>query len=285
MIAQELEYHAPASADEAVGLLDGAGAETVVLGGGTWVVPELTYGDRAAGRVVDLRRAGLGGVRDDGDAIVVGATTTYAELLAAPASARVPLLRTLAAGITGGAQVRNAGTLGGSACYASPSSDVPAALVALGAVLRLRSAAGDRELPAAEFLTGASTTALRPDELLVELRVPAPADARHGYVKLKFGGSSWPIATGACVLRVAGGTVEAAALALGGVEGRPLALDLGDLVGRPLAEVAGEDVGARADAAVTDPYADVLADAGYRRSVAGVVARRAFAQAVTGEGS
>ena len=135
-------------------LLRATDGPTVLIGGGTWVVPEMSHGKRRPARVIDLRRAGLGGVREDGDG---AGDRRYDHLhgsAGVPAVAtRLPLLRTLARGITGGAQIRNGGTVGGSACYASPASDMPAALVALGATLRLRSRgrrarAGGRGVPA-----------------------------------------------------------------------------------------------------------------------------------------
>src|SRR5438034_798571 len=120
----------------------------------------------------------------------------------------------MAIGITGGGQIQNRGTVGGSACYAFPSSDVPAALVALGATLRLASAGGRREAAAADFFTGAFGADVRPGEVLAEIRIPAPpAGARQGYYKFKLCESSWPIATAACVL----GGDGASTLALGGV--------------------------------------------------------------------
>ena len=102
--------------------------------------------------------------------------------------------------ITGGISIVGQGTIGGSACYANPSSDVPACLLALRARLQLRSIAGTREIDAAEFYRGAFATARRADEILTAIVFPKmSATATCGYQKLKFSMGSWPIVTAAVV--------------------------------------------------------------------------------------
>jgi CO/xanthine dehydrogenase FAD-binding subunit len=272
MIRHRFAYEAPESVAEAVGLL--ADGSATVLSGGTWVVPELTRAQRTAGRVVDLRRAGLDRVRAAADGgLLIGAATTYATLARDPLVAvRAPLLAHMAAGITGGAQLRNVATIGGSACYASPSSDVPGALVAVGATLALAREGGARELAAQEFFADAFATDLRPGELLTEIAVPAPPPGvRWGYRKLKLCGSSWPIATAACMAGTGDdGRPTGLRLVLGGVAATPLVVDVGD------AESAGAAIAVAAGRAVTQPYADDLADGDYRRRVAPVLATRAL---------
>ncbi|MEU8039597.1 FAD binding domain-containing protein [Streptosporangium sp. NPDC049078] len=259
MITQNFAYHAPTDLEGVVAAL--AGHDAVIVGGGTMVVPDLTHGRTSADVVVDLSRAGLSGITRAGDTVVVGATTTYTRLLR-DGGEQVPPLRRIAGGITGGPQIRNRGTVGGSACYANPSSEVPAVLVALGAELRLVSAAGVREVAAADFFTGAFTTARRPDEVLAALVLPGPAGP-FGYHKLKLAESSWPIATAACV-RLPGGGLR---LALGGVAATPLPVHLeSDDPGHVRAEVGR---------VLTEPWSDVLADGDYRRRVAPVAALRA----------
>ncbi|MEV5556916.1 FAD binding domain-containing protein [Nonomuraea wenchangensis] len=281
MITNNFAYHAPTDLDGVVAALSAASGPAVVLGGGTMLVPDMTHGRTVADVVVDLSRAGLSGITLDGGVVVAGATTTYAHVLADPRARELtPLLCRVAGGVTGGPQIRNKGTIGGSACYANPSSEVPAALVALGARLRLASAGGVREVAAEDFFTGAFATARRSDEVLAAIALPTPDGARPGYVKLKLAESSWPIATAACVP----GPDGALRVALGAVAATPLLLTLDP------PEAGAADPAWRAyvrevvAAVLTEPWSDVLADGEYRRRVAPVVAARAVADALQAEG-
>lgn len=269
MITRAFEYHTPSSAADAAALVSSLEGDLSIISGGTWVVPEMTHGVRSPRHVVDLRRAGLGGLARDNGSVVIGTTVTYAEVLGATEAPA--LLKTMARGVTGGGQVHNQGTLGGSACYANPASDVPGALLGLDARLRLRQGDATRELAAAEFFTGGFETAVQPGELLTEIVVPA-GDERSGYYKFKTCESSWPIATACCTLD-AGGAVTR--LALGGVAAAPVLVE--QAIGATDAAAVEEAV------RVTEfePWSDVLADGGYRRRIAGVVAKRAFVAATT----
>ncbi len=259
MIPTRFAYEAPGSAADAVALM--AGADARVLAGGTWVVPELGSGASRPGVVVDLRRAGLGTITEGEGTVRIGATATYADLLGSDlVRERLALLHEMAGGITGGWAIRGQGTIGGSLAAARPASDVPAVLVALGAVAHVASADGERAVPAASLLAGPMRTGLARGELLTELEVPVQAGT-HGYVKLKRGASSWPIAT-------------AAALAQDGVVTR---LVLGGVAGTPV-EV-GPDGG---PPEIGEPWDDELAPGSYRAAVAAPLAARAMRKAIGG---
>jgi carbon-monoxide dehydrogenase medium subunit len=259
VIPSRFAYEAPRSAEEAVALLDGGDAR--VLAGGTWVVPELGSGAAAPRVVVDLRRAGLGAIAPDGATVRIGATATYADLIASPVvRERLPLLHEMALGITGGWAIRAQGTLGGSLAAARPMSDAPAVLAALGAVAHVAGPRGPRAVPAAELVAGPMRTALRADELLTELEVPVQAGG-HGYVKIKRGFSSWPIATAAAVAQ--DGALSR--LVLGGVAGTPVEVDVTTLAPQ-----------------IAEPWEDELAPAEYRVAIAGAIAARAAAKAMGG---
>lgn len=265
MITRHFTYHCPDSIEEAVGLLAQCDAEADVVAGGTWVVAEMTAGLRRPVRVVDLARAGLGEIEVEGDELVVGAMATYRDVIDSPVVAeRLPVLRDVALGVTGGAQIANRGTIGGSACYANPNSDVPVALAALDARMCLRSVRGVRELPAGEFFLGAYSTALAPGEVLEATRTTIGPGLRAGYSKFKLCAGSWPIVTAAGVER--GGRRH---IVLGGVQGQPLR------VGLPAAD--GGDLTSLICDAITAPYDDALASGAYKRSIAPAVARRALA--------
>lgn len=253
MISHPFAFFRPESLEEALALAAEHGADARALAGGTVLVPEMNRGALRPGAVIDLSRCGLGRAAPGR----VGALATYRELAGLPG-----LLGAAAAGVTGGAQVRNRATAGGSACYGNPSSDVPAVLVALEAVLVLVSVRGERRVPAAAFFVDAFATAAQPDELLVAIDLPPGDGWRFGYRKLKFGESSWPIVTAAALVH-ADGRVR---VVLGGAAATPVAVEPGG---------AGE-LEEAVRAALVEPWSDVLADSAYRRRVAPVVARRAL---------
>ncbi|MGY1692059.1 FAD binding domain-containing protein [Geodermatophilus sp. SYSU D01105] len=279
MIATRFGYVAPR---DLPGCLDALADGGRVLAGGTWVLPEMDRGESAPTRLVDLRRAGLGGVALTGTGLWLGAMCTYADLLASPAvAAHAPLLRTMAGGITGGWALRNQATVGGAAVAARPQSDVPAALVVSGAVALVAGPDGERAVPAHELFAGASRSAVGAGELLVGFDLPSAAGAGSGYVKLKRGASSWPIATAAALVRLDdAGTCTDATLVLGGVAAVPVRADVSSLVGSVPGETELRAAADLAAAAVPEPWEDVLAPASYRAAVAAPVARRALAAAV-----
>lgn len=252
---------------------------SVLLGGGTMLVPEMTHGRVTPRTVIDLSRADLAGIRASRAEAVIGAMTTYADILSSPpARAALPLFAQAAAGITGGPQIRNRGTLGGSASYANPASDIPTCLLAAGARMRLASSAGTREVAADQFYLGPFHTARRPDEVLAEVVVPAPSGARWGYMKLKTCESSWPIVTAGCLLRGDGSM----RVALGGASSAPVLVSAAPPPTAGGARDRGwlEHIRETVYSALVDPWSDVLADSEYRRRVAPVIVARAVTRAL-----
>jgi CO/xanthine dehydrogenase FAD-binding subunit len=255
-----MRYTRPADVDGVTAAL--ADGDAVVVGGGTVVVPEMTHGRVRPSAVVDLARAGLAGITRGDGVWVVGAMTTYTEL----ERSAVPLLATVARGVTGGPQIRNRGTVGGSASYANPSSDVPAALVALSARLRLAKAGGVREVAAADFFAGAFRTVREPDEVLTAITVP-DTEAAPGYLKFKLVEGSWPIVTAATL---AGPTIR---VVLGGATAVPVAVELARDSWR-------DQLRSEVDRVLTRPWDDVLAPGHYRARIAPVIAARSVAAAL-----
>ncbi|MEZ5099998.1 MAG: FAD binding domain-containing protein [Thermoleophilia bacterium] len=279
MISKRFEYHTPHSVEQAVGLLAEKNGEAVVLGGGTWVVPDMTHGTITPGHVVDLRRAGLDGIEAEAGGLRIGATATYTQILESElVRERAPALHALAVGITGGAQLRNQATMGGGVCYALPSADPHGALVALGARYRLASKGGVREVDAESFYTGVQQSVLQPGELLTDIIVPEqPAGSRQGYYKFKLCESSWPIVTACAVVVVDGsGTVTSARVAVGGASETPYLVDTAGIVGATLGPEQAAVVAAAAEAACARPYGDPLASGEYRKMIAGAIAKRAL---------
>lgn len=281
MITQPFVYRAPTSVAEAIEILAENPGTSRVIGGGTWVVPECNRDESRPAVLVDLRRAGLGGIDVVDDVVCVGATATYSAVMSSLDVARhLPLLAAMASGITGGRQIQSQGTVGGSVVAARPSSDAPAAVAALDATLVVAGPDGERRVTGTGMFPDASTSCLREGEILTRLEFAVRPAARWGYYKLKRSASSWPIATAACVLG------EQPRLVLGGVSATPVHVDLGPVLARrPLTPDTIEETVRRAAESVSTPWEDELAPATYRAAVAGPVARRALEMAAHQEES
>jgi carbon-monoxide dehydrogenase medium subunit len=258
MIPAAFELVRPGTVEEALAAL--ADPEARPIAGGHSLLPMMKLRFARPTALVDLAGLGLGGVEREGDALRIGALTTYDELLRADVALPDALREAVEA--VGDLQVRNAGTLGGSVAHADPASDVAAALLALDATARLRSPAGTRELPVDELLLGPFTTAIEPQELLVELLVPRPAVGEGtAYASVEDAASGYPLAGAAA--RVG---AEGLVLGLTGVADRPLRL-------------AGPDGASLAAAVAAVEPAVEPQKARYRRQLASVVAARAVAAA------
>jgi carbon-monoxide dehydrogenase medium subunit len=200
MIPAAFEYTRAGSVDEALRILSSDDAARVIAGGQS-LLPLMKLRLAQPGTIVDIGRLDeLKGVRrmEDGR-LRVGALTTYTELMDSPAR-HYGVLQDMLPGI-GDVQVRNRGTVGGAVAHADPASDLPAALLALDAELVLRSAAGQRTVRADGFCEGPFATAMRHDELLTEILLPAPLEnAGSGYATLEQPASGYAMVGVAAVL-------------------------------------------------------------------------------------
>ena len=276
-------YAAPESLEEALDLLARHGGEARPLAGGQSLVPLLNYRLARPRLVVDLNRLPLGGVQRRDDRLVLGALTRYHVLEeSGVVAAACPVLREATA-LVGNVRVRSLGTVGGSLAHADPAAELPMVMVALDARLTAASRGGRRTLAAREFFTGPLATALAPDELLVEIEVPALPGT--GWAVEEFSrraGDFAVVAVTALVSVDTRGRAEDVRLAFGGVGDRPVRVPAAEdaLRGRePTAERLAE-VATLARDRLT-PQSDAFVSAAYRRLLAGVLARRALARAVT----
>jgi aerobic carbon-monoxide dehydrogenase medium subunit len=276
MITHRFEYRAPGQLGEALDILAAAGDDCAVLGGGTWLIPNMTFAARRPEIVLDPRHLGLSSITERDDAILVGARVTYDAAQNSPlVRMHLPLLAKMCEQITGGISIVGQGTIGGSACYANPSSDAPACLTALRGRLHLRSAAGTREIDAAEFFSGPFATTRRPDEILTSIVFPKlSAAAACGYYKLKFSTGSWPIVT-AAVVAEADGVGRRFRVALGAASAAPILTEQRFAAAPHAGEL--EDL-SRSCARIDAEWSDELAGPGYRRSVASSVVLKALLQ-------
>jgi carbon-monoxide dehydrogenase medium subunit len=248
----------PTSVAEAVDELASGG---VAYCGGTELVAVLRLGLIAPERLVDLKRvAGLEGITEAGDDIVLGARVTHDEAEQSPAVRQHAPVLAAATAQLGNARVRATGTLAGNVCFAEPRSDIVTALIALRADVVLLSAAGTRTVPVDEFVEGAFTTTRADDELLESIRIPR-RQGRSAYVR--FQPAEYPAVTVAATEDADGCRVV-----VGAVGERP------DVFTFP--SVADVDVVAIAES--VDVTEDLTGREDYKRHLTGVFVRRAIAQ-------
>ena len=173
MIPAAFAYARPTTIDEALQAVASGGEDVKILAGGQSLIPVMRLRLAAPETVVDLTKvAELRGVRDDGDAIVIGAMTTHSDVLSDPLIAQYAPLIAEATETVADRQVRHRGTFGGALAHADPAGDLPAVALALDAEFVIAGPGGRRTVPAAEFFVDYLTTALEEGEVLVEIRVP-----------------------------------------------------------------------------------------------------------------
>ena len=280
MIPAAFEYFAPTTIDEALGLLR-EHADAKVLAGGQSLMPALRLRLAAPETIVDIGKIDdLRGVRDDGDALVIGAMTPHSTVQTDPLVAEHAQLISLATATVGDPQIRHRGTFGGSLAHADPAADLPVVAVALDASFVIAGAGGRRTVPAADFFEGIFSTALGDDELLVEVRVPKYTGWGAHYEKFSRVAQQWPIVAVAAAVRLDGGTIAEARVALSNMPSIPVRATAVEqaLVGQPATAEAVRAAAARA-ADGTSPPTDLNGDAEYRRHLASVLTRRAVLSA------
>jgi len=279
VIPAAFSYQRPSTVDEALRAI-AADPEAKVLAGGHSLLPLLKLRLARTEALIDIGRLQeLKGLRyaADGSASM-GALTTYAELAA---TTRLDFVRE---GILQAAdmQVRNRATVGGAVAHADPASDLPAMLIALDASIVVRSSTGQRVIGATDFFRGPFETAIRPDELVTEIRRPAlPAGVGGSYQKLHQPASGYAMVGVCAVIARTGGRIEHARVALTGVSDsayRATAVEEG-LIGTD----GSSDVVAAAAAEATvnrTVNSDIHADREYRTAMAEVFTRRAIEAAL-----
>jgi carbon-monoxide dehydrogenase medium subunit len=282
VIPAAFDYARPTTVDEAVQAVAAGGEDVKILAGGQSLIPVMRLRLAAPSTVVDLGRVPeLRGVRDDGDAIVIGAMTTHSDVLADPLIAQHAPLIAQATETVADRQVRHRGTFGGALAHADPAGDLPACALALDAEFVIAGPGGRRTVPAAEFFVDYLTTALSEGELLVEVRVPKLAGTwGMRYEKFNRVAQAWSIVAVAAAVRRENGHIAEARVGLTNMGSTPLRARATEsaLAG---AEATAQAVAAAAQHAAegTDPTSDLNAQADYRQHLAQVLTRRAVAAA------
>ena len=274
-------YVAPRGLAEALTLVREHGAEGKVLAGGQSLVPLLAMRLARPAVLIDLNRVSRLDYIRDGREVRIGAMTRQRAAELSPlVRRRLPLL-VEALGYVGHPQIRNRGTIGGTLAHADPSAELPAVLSALDGRVVLRSSRGTRMLGPEEFFLSYLTTALEPDELLVEVRLPAHERLGYAFVEVARRHGDYALVGAAAVVETDDGRITRARVVFTGVGAVPVRIEELEqaVAGKPgTDEVLSE--AARIASARLDPEADIHASAEYRREVAGVLTERALRLAV-----
>jgi carbon-monoxide dehydrogenase medium subunit len=271
VIPAPFEYIEADSADAAIAALAEHGEEAKLLAGGHSLIPLMRFRLAAPSVLVDIGRLhDLSHITDGGDHIAIGALTRHRDLETSELlKAQVPLLPTVAKDI-GDPAVRHKGTIGGSLAHGDPASDLPAAVLALGATLVVRGPRGERQLTADQLFTGFLETALAPDELLTEIRVPKVPDAGWSFQKFKRRAQDWAIVGVAAVLN---GSPRVSLVNMGPTPMRATAVEEAVAGGASAADAAA------VAAEGAQPPDDLNGDAEYRSHLARVLVERALQEA------
>ncbi|NML48220.1 xanthine dehydrogenase family protein subunit M [Ramlibacter sp. G-1-2-2] len=279
MIPSAFEYHAPTSLPDALALLGQFGDGAKLLAGGHSLLPMMKLRFAEPAHLIDLRRIpDLRGIVESGGEIHIGAMTTENEIVWSKLLAdKLPLLVEGARAIAD-PQVRYRGTIGGDISHGDPGNDHPALMLALDASFVLRSARGERVVQADAFFQGLYATDMAPDEVLTRIRIPVPPPGTGwSYQKLKRKVGDFATAASAVLLRLQGGKVASASIALTNVATTPLkARDAENFLAGQALDEASLAEAARLAMAICDPVADQRGDADYKRAMAGEMTRRAL---------
>jgi carbon-monoxide dehydrogenase medium subunit len=282
VITEKFAYVRPTTVDEALQALAEGGEDVKVLAGGQSLIPVMRLRLAAPETLVDLSRVGeLRGVRDDGDAIVIGAMTRHCDVIDDPLVQQYAPLITEATKTVADRQVRHRGTFGGALAHADPAGDLPACALALDAEFVIAGGNGRRTVPAPEFFVDYLTTVLQEGELLVEVRIPKlQGDWGMHYEKFNRVAQAWSIVGVAAAVRRENGRIAEARIALTNMGPTPVRAS-GVEQALAGAEASPDVIAAAAGHAAegTQPASDLNGQADYREHLARVLTRRAVSAA------
>jgi aerobic carbon-monoxide dehydrogenase medium subunit len=289
MYSPAFDYHRASSLADAHRLLASHPGAKLLAGGHT-LIPLLKLRLAAPAAVIDIGRVDeLRGITESGNHVRIGALTTHAEIASSPVLQSIAPALTDAAGLVGDPGVRNRGTVGGNIAHADPASDLPTALVALGADIVASRNGGERTIAADIFFTGIMTTALEEHEIISAVLIPTGGAGRgSAYVKFSHPASRYAVVGAAAVVTRAAGRCSAAQVAVGGlvsharrcagVEKALIGTTGDDAAMSAAATAASADLGG-------DVTGDIYASAEYRLAMAPVFVKRAIAAALARTGT
>jgi carbon-monoxide dehydrogenase medium subunit len=279
MYPAQFEYHTPGTVKEALDLLGRWKDDAKLLAGGHSLLPAMKLRLARPAHLVDLRKVpGLSGIKEEGGMLVIGAMATHYAIESSPVvKSKCPVLAQTAAMI-GDPMVRNMGTIGGSLAHADPAADYPAAIIALGAEMVAEGPKGKRSIKADDFFKGLLTTALGPDEVLTEVRVPVCGPAVGcAYLKFPHPASRFAVVGVAAVLTMEGGKVSKAGIGITGAGTKAVRAKGVEaaLMGKAL-DAASIQAAAEKAAEGVDVQADLQGSVEYKQHLLKVFAKRAI---------
>ena len=279
MIPAKFDYEVAESVEQAIELL-GTREDAKLLAGGHSLLPLMKLRFARPELLIDIGRIDeLAYVRDAGEQLAIGALTRHHDVANDPLVQEHCPIVSQAAGMIGDPQVRHRGTIGGSIAHGDAASDLPTVLVALDAEIAVRGSEGERTIPAGDFFQGFFETALGPQDVVTEIRVPKLGTAGWSYQKFTRRAQDWATVGVAAVTRRDDGTIAEAAIALTNMGPTPIRASAVE------GALAGASVDSLASAAEladegTSPPSDTNATAEYRRHLACVLVRRAVEEAL-----
>jgi aerobic carbon-monoxide dehydrogenase medium subunit len=278
VIPARFDYVVAEHPDHAIELL-GKREEAKLLAGGHSLLPAMKLRLARPDLLIDVGRIGdLSYVREDGDAIAIGALTRHKDVAeSALLREHCPIVASVA-GQVGDPQVRHRGTIGGSIAHGDPASDLPSVLLALDGEVVARGKDGQRTIAATDLFTGVFQTALAADELLVEVRVPKLGSGGWSYVKMNRRAQDWATVAVAAVVERSNGSPGRASIALTNMGATPLRATAAE---QALAGGGSIEDAAAVAADGTEPPSDHAASSVFRRHLARVLTRRALEEAAS----
>jgi carbon-monoxide dehydrogenase medium subunit len=279
MYPAQFDYHTPGTVREALDLLGQYKDDAKLLAGGHSLLPAMKLRLAQPKHLVDLRKVrGLSGIKEDGGMLVIGALTTHYAIESSPlVKSKCPVLAATAAMI-GDPMVRNMGTIGGSLAHADPAADYPAMIIACGAEMVAEGPKGKRTIKADDFFKGLLTTALAPDEIMTEVRVPVCGPkVGCAYLKFPHPASRFAVVGVAAVLTIDGGKVTKAGIGITGAGTKAVrakGVEAG-LTGKALDAATIQGAADKAPDGV-DVQADLQGSVEYKQHLLRVFARRSI---------
>jgi len=274
---QDTLYFAPTGAEEALSLLSQYREKAVILAGGTDLVPKINYYETIPEVLVFLGNTGMDYIRESQGGLAIGAATTTADITGDPLVAKSAAILAEAAGHTGCEATRNSATIGGNLANASPAADLATPLLALDADVVIKSASGERVLPIKDFFVDRCETAIKPGELLAEIRIP-PVAGKTVFLKLgRRQAMTLSVVNVAARLEMSGSKCTAARIAIGSMAPTPLRCAKAEamLEGKDVNEKLITDCAAQA-ISETSPIDDQRASAWYRRQAGTALVKQAL---------
>ena len=284
MIPAAFEYHAPSTIGEATALLTKLGEDAKVLSGGQSLIPLMKLRLASPAHLVDINGIpGLSGIRESDGFLRIGALTRESELEESEVvRSRYPLLHDTSM-VIADPLVRNLATVGGNLAHGDPANDHPATMLALGAEVVAVGPKGERRVPVASFFTGPFETSLKADEILTEIRIPAPP-ARSGGAYLKLERKVGDFATAAVAAQVtlgANGACESVGIGLTNVGLTPIkAVKAETYLKGKAPDAAAIKRAAELAAEAAEPSADLRGSVEYKKDLVRILTARALRRAV-----